>query len=146
MNIPASLPDWIGAGAGAGMGGVASFYLIMKILDLVGARADKKEAAVEVSRAQVDAATQTLIAHMQSQIAALIEQNERLTKRIDTVESELEQCREQHAHAQEEIAQLRGATQGLGDARQQAAAIVAADRVQDRRKATIVERIAEKKG
>lgn len=124
MNLPASLPDWIGAGAGAGVGGAATVFLIMKFLDWVGGRVDKREAAVEASFDRLDRGNDKLIARMQEQI-------EGLSTRLERVEKELEHCRDERARDQAELARLRGLVQGMGEAREQAAVIVASERAAD---------------
>lgn len=135
-NVAEPLLVWVGGGFGAGVG----FYFIKWFFEYLGGRVDKREAAVAATAAHVDAATHALITHLQNQITSQAGTIDQLVRRIDTVEAELEECRSQHARDLEEIARLRGGTLGLGDARQQAAAIVAAERVSDR----LVSKLADK--
>lgn len=137
-SLTSQLPAIVATGAGGGVGIGVGFYMLTWLFNWLGGRLDKREASVEVGRAQVDAAVQTLIAHLQQQITALTETNARLATRVDAVEAELEHCRHERAADQEELARLRGAVMGLGDARQQAATIVASERVVDRAVAKIV--------
>lgn len=140
-SIISTIPMWTSAGIGGGAG----FFAIKWFVEWLSGRVDKRETAVEVSRAQVDAAMQDLIAHLQQQIADLAQQNKNLTQRVDAVEAELDNCRAERAADQKELARLQGAILGMGDAKQKAAAILAAERVQDRDVAKIVRKIGEAK-
>lgn len=144
-SLASQLPTLIATGAGGGVGIGVGFYMLTWLVNWIGGRVDKREASVEVGRAQVDAAVQTLIAHLQQQITTLTEHNQKLTDRVDAVEAELEHCRAERAADQEELAKLRGAVLGLGGARQEAAKIVASERVMDRSVAQIVKAVEQSK-
>lgn len=120
---------WTAAGVGAGGG----FMLIRWLLDFIGARADKREAAQVASAERLETSTYKLIDNLESRLNSL-------TMRLDNVESELVQCRAQHAQCEAELSRLRAVVQGLGDAKQKAAVIVAGERVTDR----LVEKIKDK--
>lgn len=116
------LPSWAAAGTGAGAG----FFMVKWFFEWLGGRVDKREAAVDRTAARVDATTQTLIHNLEDRMTSL-------TSRLDLVETELKDCRDQHAKCEAELAQLRGLVHGLGDAKQTAQVIVAADRLADRK-------------
>lgn len=122
-----SLPGWLGLGAGGG----ASFFTLKWFVEWLGGRVDKREATLSAGVERLDTATQVLIKNMQTRM-------DDLTSRLSTVEHELAECRTQHAEAAAEVMSLRAMVQGLGDARQQAASIVAAERSIDRTVAAIV--------
>lgn len=124
MNVPATIPDWLTAGAGAGAGGAMTVYLLKIILEWISGRVDKREAAVEASFDRLDKGTDKLIQRMQEQLQSL-------TTRLERVEAELVHCRDERARDQEELARLRGLVHGMGEAREQAAVIVAAERAGD---------------
>lgn len=96
-------------GAGFSFG----FVVVRWCANFIAGRLDKKAE-------QVDAATQFLIGQ--------------LTGQVETLLARCTQIEEHHAHCLEELASLRGYVDGRGDARNDAAAIVARDRVADRRK------------
>jgi chromosome segregation ATPase len=127
-----TLPSWAAAGGGAGAG----FFLLKFILEWIGGRVDKREEANTASAARLDAATYKLIETLEKRM-------EDLTTRLDLVENELVHCRAQHAQCEAELTRLRAAVQGLGDARQQAANIVAAEKAMDRTVAAIVHKAGE---
>lgn len=134
MNLPVAL-DGLPAIFTGGVGLGAGLYFAMWFLNWLGARLDKKEAAVADGAARIDAATQKLIDRLQAQIDGLI-------SRLSRVEAELDECRQRDAQKSEEIARLRGVIHGLGEARQHAATIVAQDRVTDR----LAHKISEQAG
>lgn len=127
-----ALPATAAAGAGAGGG----FFLIKFLFEWAGGRLDKREAAAVASSERLDTATYKLIEKLEERMNAL-------TARLDQVEHELTECRAQHAICEAELAKLRAVIQGFGDARNQAAAAVAADRLQDRSVAKIVHKLGD---
>lgn len=136
MILPSSIPDWLTAGAGAGVGlgagGVLAVHLIKWLIEYVGGRVDKREAAIEARTAHLDEATQALIDHLQQQITDQAERFGAVLTRLDHVEAELETCRSQHAEAEARAKRYEGLAQGMGDAREAAALILASDRLADR--------------
>lgn len=118
---------WVGLGAGGG----ASFFTLKWFIDWLGGRVDKREATLDAGVQRLDVATQRLIENLQKRL-------DDVTDRMSVVEHELAECRTQHATAAAEVMQLRAMVQGFGDARQQAANIVAAERTMDRTVAAIV--------
>lgn len=120
MNLPggvyATATEWGSAGIGAGFG----FFLVRWIAVFVAGRWDKKEA-------QIDAATQLLIQQLQEQVSGLFQ-------RIGHIDTELAECKRMHAESEAARLRLEGLMQGLGDARQQAALMVAEERRKDREK------------
>jgi F0F1-type ATP synthase membrane subunit b/b' len=117
MNLPGGIYDtvteWGSAGIGAGFG----FFLVRWIAVFVAGRWDKKEA-------QLDAATQLLIKQLQEQVAGLLD-------RLSRIESDLADCKRMHAESEQQRLRLEGLMQGLGDARQQAALIIAAEKTKN---------------
>lgn len=124
-----SLGNWAMAGGSAGAG----FLLLKLLIEKVFTRLDNREAAAVATSARLDQATYKLIEKLEERMNAL-------TARLDQVEHELTECRTQHAQCEAELSKLRAIVQGFGDAKQQAANIVAADRLQDRTVARIVEK------
>ncbi len=120
-TIMDALPATAAAGAGAGGG----FFLIKFLFEWAGGRLDKREAAAVASSERLDTATYKLIEKLEERMNAL-------TMRLDHVEHELTECRAQHATCEAELAKLRAVVQGIGDVKQQAAVVVAADRLMDR--------------
>lgn len=122
-----TLPAWVGLGAGGGAG----FYMLKWFIEWLGGRVDKREASLESGVARLDAATQKLIENLQRRL-------DDVTDRLIVVEHELAECRTQHAETRAEAMRLQATVQGLGDAKQQAANIVAAERTMDRTVAAIL--------
>ncbi len=123
-GILTALPNWIAGGGAAGGG----YFIVLKFFEWVGGRVDKREAAVEASAVRLDTAMHKLLKNLEDRMQAL-------TERLDTVEHELTECRAQHAQCEAELHRLKGIVQGLGDAKQQAQNIIAAERIADRREA-----------
>lgn len=123
-----ALGNWAMAGGSAGAG-----YLLLKLLiEKIFNRIDQREAAAAATSERLDEATYKLIKTLEDRMEAL-------THRLDHVEGELVHCRAQHAQCEAELSRLRAVVQGLGDAKQQAANIIAAERLQDRSVARITE-------
>lgn len=125
---------WVGIGAGGG----ASFFTLKWFIDWLGGRVDKREATLDAGVQRLDLATQRLIENLQKRL-------DDVTDRMSIVEHELAECRSQHSEARAEVMQLRAMVQGFGDARQQAANIVAAERGIDRAVAAIMDKAGETK-
>ena len=103
---------------GIGVGG--GLYMVRWLMLFFAGRKDHQEA-------RNDAATQLLIVQLQGQVGSLLD-------RCTLIETALEHCRDEHAECRKEVMELRGLIQGRGDARNESAAIVARDRVADKRK------------
>lgn len=116
-----TLPAWVGLGAGGGAG----FYMLKWLIEWFTGRVDKREASLDSGVQRLDAATQRLIENLQRRL-------DDVTERLSLVEDELAECRTQHATAEAKVMRLEATVQGLGDARQQAANIIAAERAMDR--------------
>lgn len=118
MILPGGLystaTEWGSAGIGAGFG----FFLVRWMAVFAAGRWDKKEA-------HLDAATQLLIRQLQEQVSGLLE-------RLSAIESDLAACKRLHAESEAQRLRLEGLMQGLGDARQQAALIVASEKAKDK--------------
>ena len=97
---------------GAGLG--AGAFFAKWFFEWIGGRVDKREE-------RVDKATQDLFDHMETQIT-------RLTTRVESAEHALAACEKKHQETLEEVSRLKGLVAGLGDARQHAALIVAAEK------------------
>lgn len=117
--------DAIAAWGTGGVSAGAGFFLIRFLFEWIGGRVDKREEAVAAGQKRNDLATQRLIENMQGRMDTMAE-------RIEQVERELVHCREQHSMAQAEVMQLRAMMQGYGAAREDAARIVASDRLEQR--------------
>jgi septal ring factor EnvC (AmiA/AmiB activator) len=120
-DILATLPSWAAAGGGVGAG----FFFAKYALEWLGGRLDKREAAVAARDERLDVSTQKLIGTLEERMS-------NLTARLDRVEEELINCRAQHAQCEAELTRLRATVQGLGDAKQHAQSIIAAERLIDR--------------
>lgn len=114
MNWLDFIPAWTAGGVGAGGG----FFAIKWLVEYVGGRLDKREAAL-------DAQTQELIDNLRIDLNTL-------RSRLDDVDAELRECRKQHTEASFEIARLTGLIQARGEMRDKAAVFVAAERLKDR--------------
>lgn len=115
-----------------GMGAGGAWFGLRYFLEWLGVRVDKREAAAQASAKAIDDGYQALIRHLQTQIT---EQAGRITeeaKRTDAVEAELAKCNKRDAEREAELGRLKGLLHGLGDAKQEAARIVAADRLIDK--------------
>lgn len=104
-----------------------AFFAVRWVVIFMAGRWDKKEA-------QLDAGTQLLLDGLKDEVHRLSEEAASLRKRVTVTEDELRDCRKRHAESEEELGRLRGLIQGRGDARNDAATIVARDRVRDKRK------------
>lgn len=120
-SLLAGLPAFFTIGAGGGVG----FFGVRWFIEWLGGRYDKREASIERRAESVDKATQALISRLETRVC-------QLEKRLDRAEGELADCNRKHAESEAEIARLKAQGQGMGDARQMAQVIVAADRVADR--------------
>lgn len=125
---------WLSVGAGGG----ASFLTLKYLIDWFSGRVDKREATLDAGVQRLDLATQRLIENLQKRL-------DDVTDRMSVVEHELAECRTQHAEAKAEVMSLRAMVQGFGDARQQAANTVAAERGIDRAVAAIMDKAGETK-
>lgn len=116
--------DWLsaagdfGTAVGIGTGGGVGFFAIRWAATFLAGRYDKREAVL-------DSGTQLLIRQLQDQVKDLLERQAR-------TDEALEECKHQHAEARREVMELRGMIQGRGDARQEAARIVAIEKLGDK--------------
>lgn len=124
MILPNGILGWFASLVGGGASLGAGFYFIRWLVGLVFGRVDKREAAVDAGFDRLDKGTDKLITRMQEEI-------ESLAGRLTKVEAELEHCREERIRDQEELARLRGLVQGMGEARESASLIIAAERAGD---------------
>lgn len=109
-------------GAGISFG----FVVVKWAANFIAGRLDKREA-------QVDAGTTQLLDRMNEEIERVSEECTTLRARVTVTEEDLRHCRDEHAQCRAELMELRGLIQGRGDARNEAAVIVARDRVADKR-------------
>lgn len=126
MELLESGLGWVGLGAGGG----ASFFTLKWFIDWLGGRVDKREATLDAGVQRLDVGTQRLIDNLTNRL-------DDVTSRLSAVEHDLAECRHNHAEAEAKVARLEATMQGFGDARQQAANIVAAERSLDRTVAAI---------
>lgn len=114
VDLPAGIGE-IGEAFPYGLGfGIG--LLVIRFLSLVIQQWNVKED-------RLDKGTKTLIEQQQQQIASLLEWK-------DDVEVALKECQQRHAASELEVARLSGLLAGFGDARQQAALIVAAEKAE----------------
>ncbi len=120
-SLLAGLPAFFTIGAGGGAG----FFGIKWFIEWLGGRVDKREESIERRAAGVDRAQAALNDRLEKRVCLL-------EKRLDRTEDELAECSRKHAESEAEVARLRAQIMGMGDARQVAQSIVAADRISDR--------------
>ena len=106
----------------AGGGFALSFVVVRWTANFIAGRLDRKEAVV-------DAGTKQLLAAQQKQIDALSRREEARELRLEKVEAELEDCRDQHAQCKADVMRLEAILQGYGDAGQIAQLKTAADKL-----------------
>jgi hypothetical protein len=106
--------SWGASGFGAGLG----FFFVRWLAIFIAGRWDKKEA-------HLDAATKLLIEQLQVQVKSLIE-------RLTYIERDLAECKRMHAQSEADRLRLEAMLQGIGDARQHAALIVADEKRKDK--------------
>lgn len=115
----APLLEQIGVFAGAGAGAGGGFFMVKWAVEWVAGRLDKREA-------RLDASTDKLIAAQDRRIDAL-------TTRLDAVERLLADCQRKHAESEATVLRLQAIIDGKGEIAQRAQAIVAADRLAEKR-------------
>lgn len=106
----ASIAQWA---AGGGAGGLAFFGARWLMVFFTG-RLDKREA-------YLDKATADLFTRLQTEV-------KELRAEVTEARTQLEECQREHLATRRELSRLEGIVAGLGDAKQQAALIVAAER------------------
>lgn len=116
-----AIPTFTAVGAGTGMG----FFFLKFLFEWFGGRMDKRQE-------MVDAGTKALIEHLQNQITSLTERQVKQDTRIDTLQNDLDACRDKHAESEARVKQLEATMLGMGDARQQAQRIVSEERLKER--------------
>lgn len=102
-------------------GGGVGYFFVRWLFEYLGGRMDKRAD-------RIDAGMDKLLAHLQSQIDSEREQREKLEKRLAKVEGDLAECKHKHAESEAEVARLKAAMQGYGDAREKAQLILASER------------------
>lgn len=121
-EFPPTILNWATAG---GTGGLVLFGLI-KLLDFISGRMDKQGEANLASAKRLDEATYKLIETLEKRL-------DELADRLGRVEGELIECRASHAQCETELTRLKAIMQGWGDAKDHAQAIIAAQRLVDRK-------------
>lgn len=106
-------------------GGGVGYFFVRWLFEYLGGRMDKKAD-------RIDAGMDKLLAHLQAQIDSEREQREKLEKRLAKVEGDLAECKHKHAESEAEVARLKAAMQGYGDAREKAQLILASERKEKR--------------
>lgn len=101
-----------GLSMGGGFGG--AFFALRWFALFIADRKDKREE-------QLDADTRFVVEQLKDQVTSLME-------KVRRMDEELDECRRGHAERDAEIMQLRAMMQGYGDARQEAARIVAMEK------------------
>jgi len=95
-----------------------SFLVVRWFATFVAGRIDRKEA-------NVDAGTQRLIERLEKQVDALL-------TRVTHIDEDLAECKRRHAESEAEVMSLKAQMQGYGKAREDAALIVASERLKDK--------------
>lgn len=124
MNF--SLESLLTAGsqaAGTGVGIIVG----MALLRLLFGRLEKKEA-------HLDAATRGLFEGIKDQVGLLKQDCTDLRREVAQLKEQLAECERKHAISEARVMQLEAVNLGRGQLREQAAAIVAAERLIDKRK------------
>lgn len=120
MNLSVvTLSELFGGGAAVAAGGGTAFYAVRWVVEWMAGRQDKREA-------RLDAGTDKLISGLERQLAAAL-------TRLEAVEKGLAECQRKHAESDAEVLRLRAIIDGKGEINQRAQAIVAADRIEQRR-------------
>jgi predicted nucleic acid-binding Zn-ribbon protein len=109
-----------GTSIGIGMGG--GFFIVRWIAVFLTGRLDKREA-------HIDAGTQRLIDGLERRLDIESKRYDALEEEMQGVRRDLELCKQEHIETKAELVRLQATAQGLGDARQHAALIVAAEKV-----------------
>lgn len=120
MTLPENAATALLVGTSGGLSFAVGLQFFKWLIKLATDRMDAREA-------RIDEAMHKLVEQLQGQVANLLE-------RVTGAEARLDECQAKHAESEERYRQLLGTVNGLGDARQKAAAIVAADRVADNRR------------
>ncbi|WP_221537798.1 hypothetical protein [Qipengyuania huizhouensis] len=102
-------------------GGGVGYFFVRWLFEYLGGRMDKKAD-------RIDAGMDKLIARMETQIEGLIARGADLEKRLEKVEGDLAECKHKHAESEAEVARLKAAMQGYGEAREKAQLILASER------------------
>lgn len=102
-------------------GGGVGYFFVKWLFEYLGGRMDKRAD-------RIDAGMDKLITRMETQIEGLIERGKDLEERLARVEGDLAECKSKHAESEAEVARLKAAMQGYGEARDKAQLIIAAER------------------
>lgn len=117
---PYSYVEQLGGLAALGGSAAGGFAIVKWFMEWIAGRLDKREA-------RIDAGTDRLI-------KAMSEQVDKLTTRLETVEESLAECKRLHAKSEAEVLRLTALVEAHGEIRQQAARVVAADRLDQKAK------------
>lgn len=109
--------DTMGSSLTVGFGVGGGFFFVRWLMVFLAGRWDRKEQ-------HLDDATKLLITQLQEQVASLI-------SRLTFIEKDLAECKRMHAESEATRLRLEATLQGLGDARQHAALIVASEKRKD---------------
>lgn len=107
-------------------GGGVGYFFVKWMFEYLGGRMDKKAD-------RIDAGMDKLIARMEAQIDGLVERGKNLEERLAKVEGDLAECKSKHAESEAEVARLKAAMQGYGEAREKAQLILASERRETRK-------------
>lgn len=123
-SIPGGVLEWGAGGLSVGLGiygarllGSAGRWLIVYFTG----RHDKMQD-------HLDEGNRALIADLRKEVDRLKLDREVDRKDIESMREELKECNRKHAQSEAEVMQLKAQMQGYGDARQDAARIVAAEK------------------
>lgn len=112
---PFSFFEQFGSVAALGGGAGGGFFIVKWFVEMIAGRLDKREA-------RLDAGADKLIGALEKRI-------ETLTVRLDAVEHLLADCQRMHSKSEAEVLRLTALVEAQGEIRQRAAAVVAADRL-----------------
>ncbi len=119
-----TFPDLAQIAVGGGTAGLsfgALFVAVRWTANFIAGRLDHKEAVI-------DAGTKQLLDAQQKQIDALTRREGARELRLEKVEAELDDCRDQHAQCKADVMRLEAVLQGYGEAREKAQLIIAAEK------------------
>jgi septal ring factor EnvC (AmiA/AmiB activator) len=122
-SFDSDLANWIGGGTGVGLGIMLARAVargIAWLATFITGRQDKRQA-------QLDALTQELIETLRTEIRDVREE-------LREVKTSLRECERKHAESEAKVLKLEATLAGLGDARQHAALIVAAEKKRESKK------------